>query len=70
MIEPRYLKKSDLCAYLCLGKTSVDKFISGMDKDVAAGKLKPFRVYVMPGSGHCHYDRHVIDQYLERRGTL
>ncbi len=66
MIEPRYLTTADLCAYLCLGHTSVAKLTARMDREVAAGRLKPYRVYVVPGSSRCHFDRHVIDQYLER----
>jgi hypothetical protein len=41
-----------------------------MDKEVASGRLKPFRVYIMPGSSRCHYDRKVIDEYIERRGII
>lgn len=66
MIEPRYLTHKDLQKYLCLGSTSTSKLIRAMQEDVMAGKLPPFKVYVMPGSGRCHYDRKVIDQYLRK----
>lgn len=64
MIEPRYLTHSDLQKYLCLGSTSTSKLIRAMQDDVMAGKLPPFKVYVMPGSSRCHYDRKIIDQYV------
>ena len=70
MIEPRYLTKADLETYLRLGHTSVFKLLASMDKEVASGRLKPFRVYIMPGSTRCHYDRKVIDEYIERRGVI
>ena len=66
MIEPRYLTHTDLQKYLCLGSTSTSKFIRALQEEVQAGRLPPFKVYVMPGSGRCHYDRKVIDQYLRR----
>ena len=65
MIEPRYLTHTDLQKYLCLGSTSTSKLIRAMQEDVMAGKLPPFKVYVMPGSSRCHYDRKVIDQYVK-----